>query len=141
MKTNNEFKMFIKKSELCNAVYLMNKDVDLVAIINKNGRIVDRKFGKDTELSCLSGSQLEMIAMQRSLQTNMMKEFDQNLSVFEQTVTMRKSHIEFVCNLDEGVLLIVTNINIDVGKFSANLSLLISTFNAPTPSVMVGLHA
>lgn len=73
MKTNNEYKMFIKKSELCNAVFLMNKDVDLVAIINKNGRVVESKFAKDTDLSCLSGSQLEMITMQRSLQTSMMK--------------------------------------------------------------------
>ena len=80
MKTNNEYKMFIKKSELCNAVFLMNKDVDLVAIINKNGRVIESKFAKDTDLSCISNGQLEMIAMQRSLQTSMMKEFDQNLS-------------------------------------------------------------
>ncbi len=142
MKTNNEFKMFIKKSELCNAVYLMNKDVDLVAIINKNGRIVDSKFGKDTDLNCLSDNQLEMIAMQRSLQTNMIKEFDQNLSSFHQTITMRESYTEFICNLDDEVLLIISNANTDVRKFSSNISSLISTYHeSNSTNMVVELHA
>ena len=141
MKTNNEYKMFIKKSELCNAVFLMNKDVDLVAIINKNGSIVESKFGKDTDLRCLSGSQLEMIAMQRSLQTRMIKEFDQNLSSFDQTITIRKNHVEFVCSLDEEVLFIISNANVDVRQFSTNISSLISAFHTPTSNVVVGLHA
>ena len=136
MKTNNEYKMFIKKSELCNAVFLMNKDVDLVAIINKNGRVVESKFAKDTDLSRLSDSQLEMIAMQRSLQTTMMKEFDQNLSSFHQTIAMRESHVEFVCNLDEEVLLVISNVNIDIKQFSTNLSSLVSGFHVPTSNVM-----
>jgi hypothetical protein len=138
MKTNYEYKMFIKNSELCNAVFLMNKDVDLVAIINKNGRVVESKFAKDTDLSRLSDSQLEMIAMQRSLQTTMMKEFDQNLSPFHQTITMRESHVEFVCNLDEEVLLVISNVNVDVKQFSTNVSSLVSGFHAPTSNVMVG---
>ena len=137
MKTNNELKMFIKKSELCNAVCLMSKDVDLVAIINKNGRVVESKFGKDTNLSCISDSQLEMIAMQRSLQTTMIKEFDQNLSSFHQTITMREFHVEFVCNLDEEVLLIVSNVNVDVRQFSTSISSLVSGFHAPTSNVLV----
>jgi len=137
MKTNNEYKMFIKKSELCNAVFLMNKDVDLVAIINKNGRVVESKFAKDTDLSRLSDSQLEMIAMQRSLQTTMMKEFDQNLSSFHQTIAMRESHVEFVCNMDEEVLLVISNVNIDIKQFSTNLSSLVSGFHVPTSNVMV----
>jgi len=136
MKTNNEYKMFIKKSELCNAVFLMNKDVDLVAIINKNGRVVESKFAKDTDLSRLSDSQLEMIAMQRSLQTTMMKEFDQNLSSFHQTIAMRESHVEFVCNMDEEVLLVISNVNIDIKQFSTNLSSLVSGFHVPTSNVM-----
>jgi len=136
MKTNNEYKMFIKKSELCNTVFLMNKDVDLVAIINKNGRVVESKFAKDTDLSCLSGSQLEMITMQRSLQTTMMKEFDQSLSSFHQTITMRESHVEFVCNLDEEVLLVISNVNVDVKHFSTNISSLVSGFHASTSNVM-----
>ena len=141
MKTNNEYKMFVKKSELCNAVFLMNKDVDLVAIINKNGRVVESKFAKDTDLSCLLGSQLEMIAMQRSLQTTMIKEFDKNLSSFYQTITIRESHVEFICKLDEEILLVISNTNVDVKQFSTNISSLVSGFHAPTPNVMVGQHA
>ena len=137
MKTDNEYKMFIKKSELCNAVFLMNKDVDLVAIINKNGRMVESKFAKDTDLNRLSDSQLEMIAMQRSLQTTMMKEFDQNLSSFYQTIAMRESHVEFVCNLDEEILLVISNVNVDVKQFSTNLSSLVSGFRVPTSNVIV----
>ena len=142
MKINNEFRMFLKKLELCNAVYLMNKDIDLVAIINKNGRIVDSKFGKDTDLNCLSDNQLEMIAMQRSLQTNMIKGFDQNLSSFHQTITIRESHIEFICNLDEEFLLVISNANTDVKKFSSNIFSLISAYDeSRATNMMVELHA
>ncbi|GKS67428.1 hypothetical protein YTPLAS73_09750 [Nitrosarchaeum sp.] len=136
MKTNNVLR-FIKKSELCDAIHLMSKDVDLVAIINKNGRIVESKFGKDTALSCLSENQLEMIAMQRSLQTSMIKEFDQSLSSFHQTVTIRESHVEFVCNLDEEVLLVISNANVDVKQFSTNMSSLVSEFQTPISNVIV----
>jgi len=128
---------FIKKSELCDAIHLMSKDVDLVAIINKNGRIVESKFGKDSDLICLSESHLEMIAMQRSLQTSMIKEFDQNLSPFHQTITIRDSHVEFVCDLDGEVLLIISNVNVDVKQFSANISSLVSEFQTPISNVIV----
>jgi len=60
MKTNNEHKIFIKKSELCSDVFLMNKDVDHIPIINKKGRkksCITYRF----EL-CLSNNQLERIA-------------------------------------------------------------------------------
>jgi hypothetical protein len=79
-----------------------------------------------------------MIAMQRSLQTTMMKEFDQNLSLFHQTIAMRESYVEFVCNLDEEVLLVISNVNVDVKQFSTNVSSLVSGFHAPTSNVMVG---
>jgi len=137
MKTDNEFKMFIKKSELCDAVCLMNKDVDLVVIINKNGRIVESRFGKDADLGYLSGNQLEMIAMQRSLQTAMIKEFDQNLGSFHQTITIRESHVEFICNMDKEILLVISNANVDVKQFSTSISSLVSTFHAPLSNLMV----
>ena len=35
MKTNHELEAFIKKSKLRNTIRLMNKDVDLIVIINK----------------------------------------------------------------------------------------------------------
>ncbi len=41
---NDSLKWALKRSELCKTICLMNKDVNLVAIINKNGRIIDSEF-------------------------------------------------------------------------------------------------
>jgi hypothetical protein len=74
----------------------MNKDVNLVAIINKNGRIIDSEFNNSGNLNHISTQELEMITMQRSLQTAMIKEFDNKLSFFKNTITLRDSLVEFV---------------------------------------------
>ena len=118
---NNSFYMFVKKSELCKAVLLMNKDIHFVAVINKNGRITESEF--------LSNSELEMIAMQRSLQTSMIREFDQKLSQFNQTITMRKHTVEFVTPLGEDILFVISNIGVDVKHLSTALSSMIFSFD------------
>ena len=125
---NNNFHMFLKKSELCKAVLLMNKDIHFVAVINKNGRITESEFSNDSEY--LSSNELEMIAMQRSLQTSMIREFDQKLSQFNQTITMRKHTVEFVTPLGEDILFVISNIGVDVKHLSTALSSMIFSFDA-----------
>jgi len=139
--SNNETERFIKRSELCKAVCLMNKDIDLVTIINKNGRIIESEFNKSTSLSHISKNELEMISMQRSLQTLMAKEFDQSLSTFNHTITIRESYTEFIYPFDDGVLLVISNVDADVRHLSSSLSSLISRFQYSSPNVMVSYHA
>ena len=134
MKNNNEFKIFLKKSELCKAVCLMNKDIRFVAVINKNGRFTENESKDD---SLLSEKELEMISMQRLLQTSMIQEFDKKLSPFNQTIAIREHAIEFVCPLNGELLFILSNKNVDIKQMSADLLSLVDNFNMKDPNTIV----
>lgn len=128
--SNNSLKWALERSELCRTVCLMNKDIDLVAIINKNGRIIDSEFNNNENLNHISTQELEMITMQRSLQTAMIKEFDNKLSFFKNTITLRNSLVEFVYPLDNGILLVISKTDVDIKQLSDKLFSLISRFHS-----------
>ncbi|MDH3313532.1 MAG: hypothetical protein OEM28_10365 [Nitrosopumilus sp.] len=124
----NSLKRASERSELCKIICLINKDINLVAIVNKNGRIIDSKFNNNENLNHISVQELEMISMQRTLQTTMIKEFDNKLSFFRNTVTLRKSLVEFVYPLDDEILLVISKADIDIKQVSDKLFSLISSF-------------
>jgi hypothetical protein len=126
--TNNSLKRASKRSELCKTICLINNDINLVAILNKNGRIIDSKFNNGENLNHISTQELEMISMQRTLQTTMIKEFDNKLSFFRNTITLRKSLVEFVYPLDDEILLIIAKAAVDIKQLSDKLFSLISSF-------------
>ena len=127
--SNNSLKWALEKSELCKTICLMNKDINLVAIINRNGRIIDSEFNNSKNLNHISTQELEMITMQRSLQTKMIKEFDNKLSFFKNTITLRNSFVEFVYPLDDGILLVISKTDVDIKQLSDELFSLISRFH------------
>ena len=139
---NNDFlKWALKRSELCKTICLMNKDVNLVAIINKNGRIIDSEFNNSGNLNHISTQELEMIIIQRSLQTALIKEFDNKLSFFKNTITLRDSLVEFVYPLDDGILLVISKTNVDIKQLSDRLFSLISRFHSSCVDVEMMCNA
>ena len=125
---NDSLKRTLTRSELCKTICLIDKDINLVAIVNKNGRIIDSKFNNTENLNHISVQELEMITMQRTLQTTMIKEFDNKLSFFRNTVTLRKSLVEFVYPLDDEILLVISKAAVDIKQLSDKLFSLISSF-------------
>ena len=71
-----------------------------------------------------------MITMQRSLQTAMIKEFDNKLSFFKNTITLRNSLVEFVYPLDNGILLVISKTDVNIKQLSDRLFSLISRFHS-----------
>lgn len=125
---NDSLKRALTRSELCKTICLISNDINLVAILNKNGRIIDSKFNNSENLNHISVQELEMITMQRTLQTTMIKEFDNKLSFFRNTITLRKSLVEFVYPLDDEILLVISKADIDIKQLSDKLFSLISGF-------------
>ena len=125
---NSYIKQTLARSELCKTICLINNNIHLVAILNKNGRIIDSKFNNSENLNHISTQELEMISMQRTLQTTMIKEFDNKLSFFRNTITLRKSLVEFVYPLDDEILLVISKAAVDIKQLSDKLFSLISSF-------------
>ena len=63
-------------STLCQKIISLHSQILCVSAVNKNGRIIDSKLRDDSSTTNLSGQELEMLYMQRTLQTSMNKEFD-----------------------------------------------------------------
>jgi hypothetical protein len=77
----------------------------LVAIINKRGRILE--IQRREKFSCLGDKELEMLFMQRTLQTTMIKESDDKLGVFAYTLTKRERFYEYTMQIDDWMLLMI----------------------------------
>ena len=80
------------------------------------------EFKNNLESQLLSDRELEMIAMQRSLQASLLNEFEAKFGSFQQTITTRNSFVKLVCPLYDGILLMICRPNIDVIKFPHDVS-------------------
>jgi len=125
---SNSLKQTLERSELCKIICWINKDINLVAIVNKNGRITDSKCNNSENLNHISVQELEMLSMLHTLQTTMIKGFDNKLSFFRNTITLRKSLVEFVYSLDDEILLAISKVDVDIKQVSDKLFSLISGF-------------
>ena len=59
------------------------------------------------EFSCLDEKDLEMLFMQRTLQTTMITESDDKLGVFVCTITKREKFFEYTMKFGEEILLMI----------------------------------
>ena len=98
----------IKFSNFCARMLELDQNIILVAIINKSGRILDLKTRNDIALS-LDEKDLEMLSMQRTLQTSMIKEADDKLGIFNFTLTKREKFYEYTTQFGEMMVLAIMN--------------------------------
>jgi hypothetical protein len=77
----------------------------LAAIINKKGRVTEVQ--RKEEFTCLDQKDLEMLFMQRALQTTMIKESDGKLGSFTYTLTKREKFFEYTMQIDEGMMMLI----------------------------------
>jgi hypothetical protein len=85
---------------LCQRIFSLSTQIHCTSVVNKNGRILETKLRNDSPTAKLTSQELEMLYMQRTLQANMNKEFDEKLGTYTYTITERDSSIEFIfpCN-------------------------------------------
>jgi hypothetical protein len=95
----------LRYSDFCCRLIEFNSNIVLAAIINKRGRILE--IQRKVAFSCLGDKELEMLFMQRTLQTTMIKESDDKLGTFAYTLTKREKFYEYTMQLDEGILLMI----------------------------------
>lgn|GEM_PF-6151516 len=95
----------LRYSDLCCRLVEFHANIVLAAIINKKGRVTEVQ--RKEEFTCLDQKDLEMLFMQRALQTTMIKESDGKLGSFTYTLTKREKFFEYTMQIDEGMMMLI----------------------------------
>lgn len=94
-------------SKLCKDIVSIDSKIAFVSIINKNGRLIESECGSSNTIENLSSNELEMLFMQRTLQTSMIRDLDDKLSKFNIALIHRESFTECVFTFYGGVMLVI----------------------------------
>ncbi len=100
------FEDAVRFSDFCKKLIEFDSNVALVAIINNRGRILELQ-AKEHFSSQLDDKELEMLFMQRVLQTTMIKESDDKLGTFNYTLTKREKYYEYIAQFEDGMILVM----------------------------------
>jgi hypothetical protein len=96
-------------SKFCKDVLLLDDQVVFVSVISRHGRQIDSVSRGNSSFNDLTKHELEQVYMQRMLQTQMIKDFDDKLSKISVAILERESCIEGIFPFYDGVLLVVFN--------------------------------
>lgn len=96
-------------SKLCKDIISLDDRIALVSIINKNGRVIESECSTNKIIENLSHNELEMLFMQRTLQTSMIQDLDDKLGKFNIALIQRESFTEYVFSFYGGVILVILN--------------------------------
>ncbi len=96
-------------SKFCKDVLLLHDQVVFVSVISRHGRQIDSVARGNSSFNDLTGHELEQVFLQRMLQTQMIKDFDDKLSKLSVAILERESCIEGIFPFYDGVLLVVFN--------------------------------
>ncbi len=94
-------------SKLCKDIISTDDKIAFVSIINKNGRLIESECGSSSTIENLSSNELEMLFMQRTLQTSMIRDLDDKLGKFNIALIHRESFTECVFTFYGGVILVI----------------------------------
>jgi hypothetical protein len=101
-------------TKVCNEIISIISGIYFVSVINKNGRMIYTKQSSDNNTKNLTQEELEMLYMQRVLQTCMNKEFDKKLGLLHYTISGRDAMLEFIFPFDTEIIFIATNNDISI---------------------------
>jgi hypothetical protein len=96
-------------SKLCQTIISLNPGIHVVSVVNKNGRILNTKLRDESTTKNLTSQEIEMLFMQRVLQTSMNKELDAKLGSLNYTISYRDFMLELIFPLLNGIIFIGAN--------------------------------
>jgi len=99
----------LKVVKVFNEIISIISGIHFVSIIDKNGRMIYTKLSDDSNSKNLTQQELEMLYMQRVLQTCMNKELDKKWGSLSYTISGRDSMLEFIFPVNNEIIFIATN--------------------------------
>jgi len=109
-------------SKLCQIIISLDPRIHVVSVVNKNGRILNTKLRNDSTTTNLTSQEIEMLYMQRVLQTSMSKELDAKLSALNYTISYRDFMLELIFPLLNGIIFIGVDSEIHIQKLIKEIS-------------------
>ena len=101
-------------AKVCNNIISFIPGIHFVSVINKNGRMIDTKLSDDSNTKNLTQQELEMLYIQRALQTCMNKELDEKWGSLYYTISGRDSMLEFIFPFNNEIIFIATNNDLSI---------------------------
>lgn len=101
-------------AKVCDKIISHIPGIHFVSVINKNGRMIDTKLSDDSNTKNLTQQELEMLYIQRALQTSMNKELDKKLGLLHYTISGRDSMLEFIFPFNNEIIFIATNNDLSI---------------------------
>ena len=109
-------------SKLCQVIISLNPGIHVVSVVNKNGRILNIKLRNDSTTRNLTSQEIEMLCMQRVLQTSMNKELDAKLGALNYTISYRNFMLELIFPLLNGIIFVGADSEIYIQKLVKTIS-------------------
>jgi len=118
----------LELSKLCQDILASNDRIYFVTAINKNGRPLESKFRDERIITKLKSQEIEMLYMQRSLQSSLTTEFDDLLGPLDSITIQRETMLEFIFPLSNGIIFVMTDLDVVSRYLAKTISFIIRDF-------------
>ena len=100
----------VETEKICNSILSINKNIQSVTIINKNGRSIENMSRESTDI--IPYKENEMLLMQCALTISMGRDFDEYFGQIGYTFVARKNLSMFSFPMDNNIVLVTSKANI-----------------------------
>jgi hypothetical protein len=116
-------------SKFCKDVLSLDDQVVFVSVISRHGRQIDSAAKGASSFNGLLKHELEQVYLQRMLQAQMIKDFDEKLSKLSVVIIERECCTEGIFPFYDGMLLVVFNSHSQILDGIKKISKSINEFN------------
>ena len=127
MHTSN-LEQSLELTRLCQDILASNDRIYFGSTINKNGKYTESKFRNDRIIRNLTPQEIEMLYMQRTLQSSLIKEFDDVLGPLDLITIQRETLLEFIFPFSNGIVLVMADLDVVSRYLAKTISFLIRDF-------------
>lgn len=116
-------------SIFCDGMVSLDDNIVYVSVVSRHGRPIESKSKGDSAFRMLTKHELDQVHIQRMLQTQMTKDFDDKLGKFEVTTIEREQYTEYIFPFYDGILFVVFSSRDNLHDVAKKISQSIKDFN------------
>ena len=96
---------------LCELILDSNERIDLVAIIDQKGRVIENKMRDDRVIKNLTDQKREMLFMESALQLSMIRDFNDEFGAMKYTYSTREKISFFSFLINDYTVIVISEPN------------------------------
>ncbi|MCE9652752.1 MAG: hypothetical protein K8Q89_06835 [Nitrosarchaeum sp.] len=125
---NTDLEHNLELTRLCQDILASNDRIYFVSTVNRNGKSTESKFRNDRIIKNMTLQEIEMLYMQRVLQSFLNKEFDDVLGSLDFITVQRETLLEFIFPFSDGIVLVIADLDVISRYLAKTISFLIRDF-------------